>query len=408
MNKIFFITRTGNDLFSLELAKTLLQFIEYDFTYFWEQVVDYGKTARKTGKFDKEQSKFLKSIILECHPFYEAKINTRFNNIALDCILEYYCRTNNIGLEALWTQYISPKNSYETAVFSRISEYKSGKAVNEWVNIIRLQQYARKKLSYIFDGEICSVAECMARNKYFDLGYSVSASEIGYPQDELPMVECYPLGQMPNAVFILKKVAKDIFNKLNSNFNNLPQFTKKGINDDTRDSYSLDAYEYMKDLSRPTEMEFFTAIENFRYLPDVVYLPNTFKAIIDLEFLKMFENSILLQKCASCGRYFIQDPIYTGKFCNRVTKSGLTCREEQKEYEAEEVEESSFDIYQKTSFIYENLKKQVGVSLPESEFNDWSEYLERLKKNVTSQNATLDELESFLNYTEKMYGELKV
>ncbi len=406
MKCINFITNTGNSIFELELYKTLIHFVEYDFTYFWEQAIDFGLKMEASGKYDVEQSNIVKNLISKCHPYFEAKSNTEFSNIVIDCVIEYICRTRGLGLEGLWIQYISPKNAYEREIFSRISAYKTNKAINEWVNLIRMQAYATKKTSFIFDGDICSVAECMARNKYFDLAYSVAANEISYPQEELPSVQCFPLGQMPNTAFILKRPAKDIYEKYQGKFENLPTFTKKGINDNIRDSYALDAYDVIQDIKRPTDMEMFTAIESFRYLPDMVYLPNSFKAIVDLEFIKMFENGIILQLCPSCNRYFKQTAEYNGLYCNRVTKSGNTCREENDVTSLAHAD--NYSIYDRMNDLQSSLLEKIGGRISLNEFNDWVEYLERLKANIKEKSATIDDLESFLDYTEQMYGKMEV
>lgn len=410
MESINFITSNSSGFHKLELSKSLLHFVEYDFTYFWEQTIDFGSTCKKTGRFEVEQLSILRNLIVKCHPYYEAKINTEFSEIALDCIIEYICRTRNIGLESLWVECISPANAYQKAIFQRVSRYKTKKAMNEWVSIIRAQQYAKAKLDFIFEGKICSVAELCSRSKYFDLAYSVCATETGYPMDSLPSVERFELTQIPGAVFMINKASRDIYKRLENKLENAPQLSNNSINDNLRDSYAFDAFEYMKDLKRPSDLEMYSAIENFRFMPEIVYKPNCFKAIIDFEFSKMLENGIILRKCENCGKYYNYDSEYKGNYCDRVNSSGKTCRD------LFENNENSTDkkdllinssIEEKSNLIYQNLKNQVGKSLPESEFNDWSEYLKRLKSNVKTNNATSEELESFLNYTEKMYGEIK-
>ncbi len=102
MDSISFITLNSNSFHKLELSRTLLKFIEYDFTYFWEQAIDFGKFSKEAGRFDVERTAVLKNFIAQCHPYYDAKINTEFSDIVIDCIIEYICRTENIGLEALW------------------------------------------------------------------------------------------------------------------------------------------------------------------------------------------------------------------------------------------------------------------------------------------------------------------
>ena len=99
-------------------------------------------------------------------------------------------------------------------------------------------------------------------------------------------------------------------------------------------------------------------------------------------------------------------PEYKGALCNRVNKSGKTCREE---YEDDAVSQNNIsdDLNEKSNVLYDTLFSQIGTKIPESEFAEWSEYLTRLKNNIKTQNASKEDLESFLSYTEKMYSDLK-
>ena len=406
MNEISFVTKYSNCFYKIELSKTLLHFIEFDFSYFWEQSIALGKQAKKNNEYSYEQSYILRNLLSKCHPYFEALINFDYDYIVADCIIEHICRTEGIGLEALWSRCISPKNSYERVIFSRISEYKTTRAINEWVNLMRIQEYAKVKTAFIFEGELCSLPEAKARCRYFDLAYSVAAKETGYPSDELPCVERYSMAQMPNSVFMIKKASNDIYKRLKGTLENAPDPTKLRTNDILRDSFALDAFDYMKDITRPPQFEMYAAIENFKNFPDVVYLPNSFKSIIDLEFEKMLENGIMFQKCDSCKRYFNRDLNYSGTLCNRVKSSGKSCREEAKSNDGVKSiinEDSS----KKSEMLYNNLYNKIGKEIPKTEFNEWSEYLTRLKKNVENKNSSIEDLESFLKYTEKMYGELK-
>lgn len=406
MNDISFVTKYSNCFYKIELSKTLLHFIEFDLSYFHEQAIALGKQSKKASTFSYEQSYILRNLLSKCHPYFESLVNFDFDAIVVDCIIEHICRTENIGLEALWSSCISPKDSYEKVIFSRISEYKTNRAINEWINLIRIQEYARTKTAFVFDGDPCSLPEAKARCRYFDLAYSVAAKETGYPSDELPSVQRYSLTQMPNAVFIIKKASKDIYKRVEEKLNAAPDPTKIRMNDIMRDSYALDAFDYIKDITRPPEFEMLAAIESFRFSPNVVYLPNSFKSIIDLEFEKMLDNGIMFQKCESCKRYFNRDINYNGKLCDRVKSSGKSCREEA-ESEKQDKPVINEEVKQKSEKLYTQLYKKIGTEIPKSEFNEWSEYLIRLRNNVENHNSTIEDLESFLKYTEKMYGELR-
>ena len=115
-NIVRFAVNDNNNFYKIELSKTLLHFIEFDFTYFWEQCIEAGRTARKTGRLPQNIIANSKAIISKAHPFIEACINTDYSEIATDCIIEYICHSERIGLEELWARCISPKYLYETAI----------------------------------------------------------------------------------------------------------------------------------------------------------------------------------------------------------------------------------------------------------------------------------------------------
>ncbi len=406
MDSISFVTKYSNSFYKIELSKTLLHFIEYDFTYFCEQAIELGKKAKKTSEFPYEQATKLVAKITKCHPYFEALQNFEFDDIVSDCIIDYICKTEGVSVEELWGLCISPKNSYEKVIFSRISRYKTNSAINQWVNIMKIQQYARRKLAFIFEGEPCSVAECKARCKYFDLAFSVAVKEIGFPGEEVTAVQRFSVSQMPNSAFMISKPSKEIYKRLSPKLNDITPPKKIRTNDLVRDEQIMNAFDYIKEMSRPSNAEMLTAIESFRFLPDDVYLPNSFKAIIDLEFDKMLENDFMFVKCEKCGRYFHSESGYNGKLCNRIKSTGKSCREEAG-IKAPPPREVLNELNKKSEDLYKELYKKVGRGIPKSEFNDWSEYMIRLKDNVEKQHATIDDLENFLTYTEKMYCEKK-
>ena len=406
MDTIIFVTQNSNNFYKLELYKTLIQFAEYDFTYFWEQSIALGKSSRTTGKYEYKQFSIIKNMISKCHPYFEAQINSDFEHIVLDCIIEYICHSEKIGLEELWARCISPKNEYERAIFSRISEYKTNRAINQWANLIRMQDYAKNKLEYIFAGEPSTKNTYKARKCYFDLTFSVVAKELGFPSEELPSNQRFNTALMPNAPFMISKVSKTILKRVSDVLDDTDEPMYNHINGIMRDQIGLDAFSYIKSLPRPEDADLNMAKEAFQALADEVYMPNSFKAIIDLEFDKMIEKEIFLQKCLKCGKYYLQDGIYIGNYCNRVNASGKTCREQfEDERVVNEAEQES--LKRRTDRIYTKLEKRVGDGFAEKEFKEWAQYLENMQENVRNDISTRQDLEDFLEYSEKLYGEVK-
>ncbi|MBZ4671310.1 MAG: hypothetical protein JG769_1614 [Oscillospiraceae bacterium] len=408
MNSIVFVAKNNNNFYKLELAKTIISFVEYDFTYFWEQCMELGRDLRNTGRVIPSQFYVIRNLILKCHPYYEAGANTEFDEIVLDCIIEYICRSENMGLEELWARCISPKNGYEKAIFHRISEYKTNRAINEWANLMRVQEYARRKLAFIFDGEPVKEHVYHARKGYFDLAFSVAAKELGFPSSELPCAKRSSPSLLPDAPFMISRVSKGILKRISEAIDSADEPAYNRITDCMKDQIALNAFSYIKNLSRPEEPELAAAAEVFSSLSQEVYMPESFKAAIDLEIDKMLENGIFLQKCENCGKYFIVESGYKGRFCNRVNASGLTCREQADAQRAEEKKSPILEeMDERCKKIREKLEARVGDYFSEAEFGEWNQYLNNMIQNIQNGYSSAEDLEGFLDYSEKMYGELK-
>ncbi|MEG0615391.1 MAG: DUF6076 domain-containing protein, partial [Oscillospiraceae bacterium] len=406
MNNVVFVTKNTNNIYKLELSKTLLHFIEYDFTYFWEQCIALGKLSRRTGEYGSKQFIIIKNLITKCHPYFEAQINADFEYIVLDCIIEYICHSENIGLEELWARCISPKNAYEKAIFSRISEYKTNRAINQWANIMRIQEYAKNKVAYIFDGVPTKKNNYKTRKNYFDLTFSVAARELGFPSADLPSTQRFSAALMPNSPFMISKISKGILKRISDIIDNVSEPLYSNVTDCLRDQIGLDIFGYIKQIPRPEELEIKTAAETFQDYADEIYFPNSFKAVIDLEFDKMLDEGILFQHCEKCGKYFIQEMNYRGKYCNRVNASGLTCRE-QVGTERDELPQKSGSREERCEKLSEAFMERIGLDFDENEYKEWFQYLENMKTNVKNDNATPEDLDAFLDYSEKMYGEVR-
>lgn len=390
----------------MEVAKTLLHFVEYDFTYFWEQCIALGKSSRLVGGYTTKQFHIIKNLISKCHPYFEAQINSDFEYVVLDCIIEYICHSENIGLEELWARCISPKNLYEKAIFSRVSEYKTNRAINQWANLMRMQEYAKLKLGFIFDGAPVGKDSYLGRKGYFDLTFSVAAKELGFPSGELSAVKCYNPSLIPNAAFMVSKVSKGVLKRIADIVDTAAEPGYSHVSDCMRDQIGLDAFSYIKKLPRPQDSDIDAAAEVFQKLAGEVYMPDSFKSIIDLEFDKMQEEEAFLQKCEKCGKYFFKEPNYPGRFCNRVNASGLTCREQAGDIRSEE-EVLNEALEDRCVMLYDNLSKKVGEAFEENEFKEWSQYLTNMKENVQKEYSTTQDLEDFLDYSEKMCSEFK-
>ena len=456
-NIVRFAVNDNNNFYKIELSKTLLHFIEFDFTYFWEQCIEAGRTARKTGRLPQNIIANSKAIISTAHPFIEACISTDYSEIATDCIIEYICHSERIGLEELWARCISPKNLYETAIFRRISEYKTNRAANRWTSIVRLQEYARNKVDFIFSPDenqsVITNETFRVRKEYFDLAVSVAANELGCPNDSLPTVKVFSPANLPNAAFAIGKVAKGIYRRFSEVLAQAQDMSKLKNTEHLGDQLAMEAYSYIKNMPRPGELDMKFALETIRNNPPLLYMPDSLKAAIDLEFELMYQCDVVFRKCENCGRYFTAKDNNTR--CDRVNSSGKTCRrqyeelceaialetakaneEELKKQRAEQAQQAlsaasaataaetqttlipeppkpvPVEIPKETEKrgqkLYNALYKRVGRGIDENEFKEWSQYLSNMKRNLKIGEATLSQFEEFLDYSDKLYEAVKI
>lgn len=450
-----FAVYDNTNFYKIDLSRTLLHFTEFDFTYFWEQCIEAGKTARKTGRLPQNIVSGAKTVIGRAHPYIEACIGTDYSEIVTDCIIEYICHSERIGLEELWARCISPKNPYEETIFRRISEYKANRAMNRWTSIVRLQEYAKNKMSFIFDtddiGTILSDDTVRARKEYFDLALSVAANELGCSGNLLPSVKLCTPSTLPNAAFVVGKVSKSIYRRFSDTLaegRDLSAMEKRDCSK-IRDQLAMEAYSYVKGMTRPNDIEMNFALETIRENPAELYYPDSLKAAVDLEFELMVRNKIYMRKCENCGRFFTA--LDDNTRCDRVNSSGKTCRrqyeelvesitveargslphtEENTEGNAETPAANAAEISPVSSLIpppevrepvvvpketekraqklYNALYKRVSKGIDENEFKEWSQYLSNMKRNLKIGEATLKQYEEFLDYSDRLAKEVKL
>ena len=456
----------SNSFHSFELSRSLLRFAEFDFTYFWEQCIEVGRNARKTGRISQNMENMAVNAVVKCHPYVEACAQTEYASVVLDCIIAYICHSEGIGLEELWARCISPKSLYEKNIFYRVSEYKTSRGINQWINIVRMQEYARSKLKFIYECEsnvMLRPEEYRARTEYFDLAFSVAANETGCPMDKLPSVKMYSPSQLPDSVFMMGRTSKNIYRRLSDVLRDAEQWDKRNLNDHNRDQTALDAFSYVKDMPRPAENDMRFVLEAMSELPEKVYVPDSFKAMIDLEFTLMSEKGIYLSKCPRCGKYFVRDINEKSPYCHRVNSSGMTCSEqiteelgiaamkrseespvpkpahtETADTGVQEAEQLSFteeiipeetppeearpensenkelpvteeksvpieipkELEKRCQRVYNLLYKRIGTLMTEREFREWSGYLSDTKRDLREGNAEISQMEEFLDYWE--------
>jgi hypothetical protein len=294
----------------LQLGATLISFTGYDFTYFGEQCAEAVQKYLKTGENVMEKAMAYKEYIRNCHPYCSALINTEFDKVVIDCIIDYLCTKYGTGLEELWVKYLSAKDAFGQEIFRRITEYKTGLAINQWTNLLRMQIYAASKASVIYGGEETDCSVHKARKLYYDMAFRLAAREVGFDLYELPGIKRSSIPYIPEAATMMKNAVNTIepmIKAMAKGYSAKP--TIKG-RDSVRDQAAGLTLNIMMGLKRPETSEIAQFISMYGDLPDEVFEPMGMKAVIDLEFDKLMENGLFL-KPGSDGSYSLTS--YSGK-----------------------------------------------------------------------------------------------
>ena len=443
-NTVCFVTAGSNHYFSLPVGNSVVNFVHYDFTCFEDQCKDMATECRTRGSFSRRRAEGLKSMLIKCYPYCEALSLADFEPVVSDYIINHICKTENIGLESLWVECFPLKSSFEEMAFSRISEYKSGIAINQWINLMRMRDYACRKLEFIFDGEPVSEQEYRTRKDYFDLGFRVCAHEMGLSYSDLPVIKRYNSSLMPNAPFILGRPAREVLKTVDSLLPPAfgPELLRKMRNNTSvADQLSGLVFPVIRSLKRPSPMEMRTVMESFSQAPEEVYLAESFKAMLDLEFDLMIENHVFYKKSVQTGKYERIVPGEKAKepeketppsetaapkeLSGENTKSAVILEEMMQPPEKPESEPAkkagrlrkpsggasrrsplNQNVNARCQSLYSALYFKVGKGLDEKEFKEWSQYLMNVRKNIIRDLATTEDLETFLDSSEQLYRNL--
>ncbi len=332
--------------------------------------------------------------------------------------------------------------------------------MNRWTSIVRLQEYAKNKMTFIFDtddiGTILSDDTVRARKEYFDLALSVAANELGCSGNLLPSVKLLTPATLPNSAFVVGKVSKSIYRRFADELaegRDLSAMEKRDCSK-IRDQLAMEAYSYVKGMTRPNEIEMNFALEAIRENPAEIYYPDSLKATIDLEFELMVRDKIYMRKCENCGRFFTA--LDDNTRCDRVNSSGKTCRRQYEELVesisakaggardgqgavsqtegnayAENTETANIteispvsslipppevrepvavpkETEKRAQKLYNALYKRVNKGIDENEFKEWSQYLSNMKRNLKLGEASLKQYEEFLDYSDRLCREVKL
>ena len=392
--------KNSSEIFQLRYPFSLLTFCDYDLSYFAENAVAVCDEALHSGELDTDRVTDLRNSLRNMHVYIEHNLRTVYDKIVLDCWIDYICRRDNIVTSCLWNRFIDCKTPFEKSVFVRLCEYRYNKGINEWLNLVRVQDYAKNKVYFLFSKELSGVEEASARRNYFDLMFSVTARELGCRLEDLGVTQVFSAGRAPSAPFMYPSISKDIVKNLLSDFDYSDDYSDIGSYEALSDQIAMDAFSHMKsglqqelssyNMSRP-------AMEN---APGKIYMPCGLKAAVDLEIDALLESGGWLARCKRCGRYYVKDSEYTEDYCSLPGK-GRTCLEI---YEAEhprtrvtpEMEHECREI------MDEMYDRVTAGTLSLKEYEGWRLYLEAMKGKVNNGEIQPDDLNAFIAYSRSM------
>lgn len=391
------VGKNSNEIFMVRYPRSLLNFCEFDLAYFAENAIAVCDDALKNGELDFDRVNDLRNTLKGAHVYIENNIRSVYDKIVLDCWIDYVCRRDNVGTGSLWNRFMPCNTAFEKAVFVRLCEYRYNRGINEWLNLVRVQDYAKNKISFIFSGELSGADEAAARRNYFDLMFSVTARELGCRIEELGVTKVFSVGRLPSSPFMFPNISKDVVKNLLADFDYSEDYSDTENYGGLSDQIAMDAFSYMK-AGLANEYNSYnmtrTEMENS---PQKVYMPCGMKAVVDLEIDALIESRGWLARCKRCGRYFVRDEEHPQEYCSLFTPGSKTCLEI---YEMEHprslispaLERSCRDI---TDEMYARVDRDMTLS----DYESWKIYLDALHDKVKNGELPVEELEDFISYS---------
>lgn len=391
------VSKTSNEIFMLRFPRSVLNFCDYDLAYFAENAIAAGNDALKNGEADPDRITDLRNSIKDAHVYIEHHLRSTYDKVVLDCWIDYVCRRDNVGTASLWNRFTGCKSAFEREVFTRLCDFRYNRAINEWLNLVRVQDYARNKISFVFSKPLSSAEEAAARRNYFDLMFSVTAQELGCRTDELGVTKVFTLGRLPSAPFMFPTISKDIIKNLLSDLDYSEDYSDGDYSGELSDQIAMDAFAHMKHGLAQEFDSYNISRSQMENASPRVYMPCGLKAAVDLEIDALIESGGWLARCKRCGRYFLRDSEHMQEYCSLKNPGGKTCLEI---YEIEhpaslltpELERGCREV---TDVMYARVDKDMSLS----EYESWKVYLDALADKVKNGEIPPDELREFLNYS---------
>ncbi|MBR5089601.1 MAG: hypothetical protein IK093_09235 [Ruminiclostridium sp.] len=413
--------KNSNEIYTVFYPSNLMNFCRYDFSLFLEHCTDLCRLAARTGEYNVDDVYSIRNSISGCHKYYEQNMRTTFEKIVVDCWIDYLCKQSEIGVNTLWQSFMKCRNPFEKEIFGRLSDYRYNRAINEWTNLLRIQEYARIKSDFVFGVKIASPQQALSRANYFDLLYNVAANEQGYPIEEIAPVSVFSAGRLPNSPFVMNTAAKEIARNQLKDIEYKEGY-KSRKNPDLTDKIAMDAFSSVRNyIPDKNDSMAKTIIKSLTSAPRYIYVPGSFKAMIDLEIDASAQSGAYLQRCARCGDYYIRDEEYDFDYCSRIQRDGGgTCLDLMKIDDPELAEaaaaasalETSGDdgdrddpkivyvdkdtVTAKLDALYKEMAARVNVDMTQRDFSLWYQRELRLKSDILLGEAGEKQLNEFI------------
>ncbi len=393
--------KNSGDVYQLRYPQSLLNFCDYDLSYFAENAIAICDEALRSGEADIDRVTDLRNSLRGMHVYIEHNLRTVYEKIVLDCWIDYVCRRDSIGTSALWNRFMDCRSPFEKSVFVRLCEYRYNKGINEWLNLVRVQDYAKSKVYFLFSRGVSGLEEANARRNYFDLMFSVTARELGCRLEDLGVIQVYSAGRLPSAPFMYPNISKDIMRNVLADFDYTDDYSDIASYECLSDQIAMDAFARMKQGLAQEMDSYNMSREAMENAPEKVYMPMGLKAAVDLEIDALLDSGGWLSRCRRCGRYFVMDGEHPDEYCQLPTPNGKTCLDIYREEHPEA--KLTPELMKRCDVIANEMFGRISDGrMTLKEYEDWKHYLDAMKEKVSKGEIQPEDLASFIDYSRTM------
>lgn len=287
-DSLVFAVKDGRCLHELPLGRTLSGFIGFDFSPFRERCIEAGRDGRKNGVLSSSMEDMAENELAKCHPYVRACMGNEYSRAVIDCIIDCICLSENISAEELWLRCISPVTEYEKCIFDRLCEYRTGRASNQWINVLRIREYAMTKAEFIYRTE----GSRRVKREYFDLAFGVAADNVGCGNELAGSFRICSPSELAVQTRLMSRTAKSIAGRLSFMLDSARHISPRLVNESTCDKVAMDVFSYLRDMPPPEENELGFAADELAQLPESIYIPDSFKGAVDMEFYAMEHGNV--------------------------------------------------------------------------------------------------------------------